>query len=127
VLAEREVLQHLPDHSQLIHQKQAFLTRVKFPLVLLVLRWDLPVPVPSSGMLPEGNVSFQDLRRQWDDNMVWLKSYIQALKPEALNYAVFRHPVAGPLTVAQAMDVDRMHIESHMRQTERMKKQLLRG
>jgi hypothetical protein len=121
VLSEREVLEYLPEPKELIDRHRGLRARLAYVLVLMVLRWSMPVPVPSDGMVPDGNTSLSELRRQWDENLRWLRGYLDTLRPEDLKRAVFRHPVAGPLTVTQTARLARLHFHAHLRQIRKVK------
>ena len=116
VLAEREVMQYLPEPKELIHRKRGLRARIFYVVVLLILRWNIRVPVPSKGMVPDGNTSLSELRQQWDENLRWFKGYLDSLGLEDLKRAVFSHPVAGPLTGPQAGTLAQYHFEAHLRQ-----------
>ena len=116
VLAERDVMQYLPEPKELIHRKRGLRARIFYVVVILILRWNIRVPVPSKGMEPDGNTSLSEVRRQWDENMRWFREYIDSLEPEDLKRAVFSHPIAGPLTGLQAGTLAQYHFEAHLRQ-----------
>jgi uncharacterized damage-inducible protein DinB len=116
VLAERDVMQYLPEPKALIHRKRGLRARIFYVVVLLILRWNIRVPVPSKGMVPDANTSLSELRRQWDENMRWFREYVDSLEPEDLKRAVFSHPIAGPLTGPQAGTLAQYHFEAHLRQ-----------
>ena len=116
VLAERDVMQYLPEPKELIHRKRGLRARIFYVVVLLILKWNIRVPVPSEGMVPDGNTSLSELRQQWDENMRWFRGYVDALGPEDLQRAVFSHPIAGPLTGPQAGTLAQYHFEAHLRQ-----------
>jgi hypothetical protein len=116
VLAEREVMQYLPEPEELIHRKRGLRARIFYVVVLLILRWNIRVPVPSKGMVPDGNTTLSELRQQWDENMRWFREYIDLLETEDLKRAVFSHPIAGPLTGPQAGTLAQYHFEAHLRQ-----------
>ena len=120
VLAEYEVLQGLPDPSGLVPLRRHPLQYVSYLLVLLVLKWDIPVPVPSSAMVPDGKTTLPEIREQWNRNFGWLKTVGNGLTDETARQAVFRHPVAGPLTPAQTLRMGRLHLESHIRHINRI-------
>ena len=124
VLSEREVLQGLPASAGLVPQKRSPLNLVSYAIVLFILKWDIPVPPPSSKMVPCGRIPFNELREMWDRNFKWLGDTIAALGAGAARLAVFRHPVAGPLTPFQALRMDRLHLESHIRQINRIQRLL---
>jgi len=123
VLAERDVLQHLPDLTDLVPRKQYPYHFISYAVVLLVLKWGIPVPVPSSAMVPDGNTTLTRIRTQWDRNFDWLTAYVNGLNIETARQAVFVHPVCGPLTISQALCMDRLHISVHTRQINRILQQ----
>ena len=116
VLAEQGVMQYLPEPEELIDRKRGLRARIFYAVVLLILRWNIRVPVPSKGMVPDGNTSLSELHQQWDENMNWFKGYLDSLRPEDLKRAVFSHPIAGPLTGPQAGTLAQYHFEAHLRQ-----------
>ena len=122
VLAEREVLQNLPDFADLVPRKQYPHHLISYAVVLLVLKWGIPVPVPSSAMVPDGKITLTRIRTQWDRNFDWLTAYVNGLNIETARQAVFIHPVCGPLTITQALYMDRLHLSVHTRQVNRMRK-----
>jgi hypothetical protein len=122
VLAEREVLQNLPNPPELLERRRTLKAHLVYPLVMAALQLRLPAKVPSSRMIPTGNVSLTALRLQWDENQHWLRSYISGLGPGGLNRAVFSHPVAGPMTVAQTVHMGQLHLETHARQIRRLQR-----
>jgi hypothetical protein len=85
-------------------------------VIILILRWNIRVPVPSKGMVPDGNTSLSELRHKWNENLCWFRGYLDSLGPEDLNQAVFSHPIAGPLTAPQAGTLAQYHFEAHLRQ-----------
>ncbi len=121
VLAERDVMQYLPEPEELIHRKRGLRARIFYVVVLLILRWNIRVPVPSKGMVPDGNTSLSELRQQWDENMRWFREYVDSLGPEDLKRAVFSHPLAGPLNGPQAGTLAQYHFEAHLRQINKVK------
>src|SRR5512132_2709488 len=106
VIAEREVLQGLPEPSQLSERERKLTHRFRYVIVMLVLRYGIPVQVPSPTMVPQGGRSLAELRRRWDENQQWLKAYIEGLDHGGLRRTFFEHPVAGPMNLEQALQMD---------------------
>ncbi|UCG13166.1 MAG: DinB family protein [Deltaproteobacteria bacterium] len=121
VLSEREVLQDLPEPKELIARKRGPRARLSYLLVFLVLRWNIPAPVPSDGMVPNGNTSISELSHQWDENLRWMRDYLDTSSPEDLQRAVFRHPIAGPMTAVQTVRMAKLHFDIHLRQISNVK------
>lgn len=116
VLAERVVFQGLPEPSQLKVREPRLKQRFLYLLVLFVLRADIPVGVISTAMLPQGGLDLAALRRRWDENQAWLRACAESLGPHGIHKAILKHPVAGPISVRQAVVMSRIHLERHIRQ-----------
>jgi hypothetical protein len=125
VLAERAVLQGLPDQSRLGERERRLKHRFRYLIVMFVLRYGIPVQVPSPAMVPRGARSLPELRRLWDENQEWLRAYISGLDRKGFRRAVFEHPVAGPLSVEQAVHMDQVHLDTHIRQIRRLQRLLI--
>lgn len=120
VLAERAILLDLPDPATLVDRPRGFRARCFYPLVLGILAWRIPVKVPSRRMLPGGGRSLAELRARWDENLAWLTAYAAGQDPARAQPAAFLHPVAGPLTLDQALRMALLHLEIHRRQVHRL-------
>ena len=116
-LAERTVLQGLPQPSQLAERPRKPKHRFRYFLVWWFLKLRIPVQVPSPAMVPQGNRSLSDIRQLWDESQAWFRAYVGQLDARGLRRAVFRHPVAGPLTPAQAVRLNQIHLDIHDRHT----------
>ena len=127
VLAEQGVMQYLPEPEKLIDRKRGLRARIFYLVVILILRWNIRVPVPSKRMVPDGNTSLSELRQQWDENMRWFRRYLDSLGPEDLKRAVFSHPIAGPLTGPQAGKLAQYHFEAHLRQINKARAAVMAG
>lgn len=124
VLAEREILAGLPDPTTLAPKIRRPRHRVRYALVWLVLWLRIPVKVPSPAMAPSGGGTLPELAAQWDATHAWVRSLPTALGPRVETEALFRHPVAGPLTLAQALALDRLHLRVHRSQLRRLRRTL---
>jgi hypothetical protein len=124
VLAELAVLRGLPDPSLLVEKNRDVGNRVRYVLVLFILTSGIPVRTPSPAMVPQGDRSLAELRRLWDESQRWLRSCIAHLGPGAGRKAVFEHPIAGPLTVSQAVRMGQVHVDGHARQLRRLRRLL---
>lgn len=119
VLSERDVFQGLPKPADAISQQRKPSDRVAYWIVLMALGLRIPVKAPSPKAIPTGRTSFAKLRRQWDCNYEWLESYVKELPGDNFNDAVFSHPIAGQLTLEQAIRMGQIHLALHMSQIEK--------
>lgn len=124
VISEREIFKCVPEQSQKGQGIYSLRNRISYILVVVILKLGLPVPVVSHEMEPEGRSSLTELYRQWDENHRWLRSFVEKLPAEDLDLPVFCHPVAGPLTFAQSIQMDRLHLNTHLRQIKRNKRMM---
>lgn len=116
VVAESVILLGLPSRAELLARSRTLEHRLKYLLVLLILKGRIPVRVPSRRMLPTGQRSLPELRDTWDGHVRWLRTLAEEADEEVLGEAFFIHPVAGPLTLAQALRLDLLHLQTHRRQ-----------
>jgi len=119
VLAEAAILQGLPPAAELNDRPRSLKQRLLFQVVMAILRFGIPVRVPSRSMVPTGQAPLTELRKRWDENLHWLRSYAGGLDAAGERRAVFLHPVAGPITLAQALRMDRLHLAVHLRQIQK--------
>lgn len=124
VLAERAILADLPDPATLAHKARRPRHKVRHVLVWLVLWLRIPVKVPSPAMTPSGSGSLAELTARWEATHAWVRGLLTALGGRVETEALFRHPVAGPLTLAQALALDRLHLRVHRTQLVRLRRTL---
>lgn len=93
--------------------------RFRRVLVMAVLRSPIRVDTPSDSMNPEGDKSLDELRGMWDENYVLLRERFAELDTSLLDGAIFRHPISGPITTRQALDMLGVHLQRHQKQIER--------
>jgi hypothetical protein len=126
VVAESVILLGLPSRAELMARPRRLEHRLKYLAVLLILKGRIPVQVPSRRMLPTGKRSLAELRDTWDGHLRWLRAFAEASDEAALGQAFFTHPVAGPITLAQALRMDLLHLQTHARQIAKLHSQHLR-
>ena len=119
VLAEAAILHDLPPRAELMDQPRSLLQRFKFLLVVAILRFRIPVKVPSRRMVPTGQPGLAELRLQWDGHIQWLEACVLEATGETKEKACFNHPVAGPISLRQALRLDLLHLRTHARQIAR--------
>jgi hypothetical protein len=116
VVAERVILQGLPDQAELVERPRSLQHWINYPLVMLVLKLAIPVKVPSRRMLPMGQRTLADLKDEWDQHLRWLRAFEAGQTADACRKTFFVHPVAGPISLLQALKMDLLHVQIHSRQ-----------
>ena len=84
------------------------------------LKWKAPKYISN----PEGNYTFSEMKAKWDETRKKTKSYVSEYPEEFVNKAVFKHPFAGRLDLANAIDSITYHQRHHMHQLKRIKKEI---
>lgn len=118
VVAEAVILRGLPPWQELVPQRPSLGQRLKFALVWLVLACRIPVRVPTRRMLPTGKPGLEAILREWDGHQTWLRAFLSEMGVRGDRQALFSHPVAGPITLHQALRLDHLHLQTHRRQIE---------
>ncbi len=108
------LLGHLPaDHLE--HRRRTLLQRLAYEAVVLILRSPIRVSTPVEDMDPRGTATLEELADRWRTSQSRLRE-ITLDVPDPRRDAVFRHPVAGPMTPAQAIRMLAAHQTRHIGQ-----------
>ena len=113
-LTERSLLCNMPEPGTCIHAAPTLTNRLNRLRTRYVLRWRIPVQISAQGLHPQGGLRLEDIAAMWGDDMAWLRKYLENTPAESLEHAYFRHPIAGPLTLAQVLDMAVLHIDYHL-------------
>lgn len=122
VLSEEGVTGDFARLADLVPQPRSAKERLMFVMVMAVLRFDIPVKVPSRKMHPVGGRSLAELGATWQRNHGQLRAFVQQMEPHRRRDGIFRHPVAGPLTVDQGLRMLETHLDRHIRQIRRLER-----
>ena len=93
---------------------------LKWALIRLVLRSPLQVKAPArSATVPE-HQDLETTRRQWDEVRAGWRETIGSLPPELSDQGIYRHPVMGAMSLAQALRFIEDHVGHHAKQIDRI-------
>lgn len=120
VLAERVVLGPSAQWRDQPSAPRSLRDRVRYYMVRFVLQQRIKVTTPSAQMRPSGRVSFTQLRTAWLAQQDALREFVLSLDREGVRRAIFHHPIAGPLTVPQALQLLEVHLRGHAAQVHRL-------
>lgn len=121
VQAEDHVLLVKKAPDQLDRRPRSLRNRIVFQLVILILKAPFPVKVPGGdAMHPKGGAGLPELAERWRASQARLRGIVEgegaASGIDPMCDAVFRHPVAGPMTPAQAVSMLSTHQRRHLAQ-----------
>jgi len=120
VLAERVVLGPSAQWRDRASSPRSWRHRLRYQMVRLVLRQRIKVGIPSEQLRPAGRASFEQLQKAWTANHVALRDFVLSLDRAGARRAIFHHPIAGPLTVPQALSLLEAHLRGHAAQVRRL-------
>ncbi len=102
-------------------QKAGLAGRARSAFLRLVLRLPVRIKAPARALpaVPERQ-DLETTRRQWDEVRAAWRKTIGSFPPELSDQGIFRHPVVGLMSFAQALRFIEAHVEHHAKQIDRM-------
>lgn len=88
-------------------------------LVLGAFRRDAVLPLPSPAVEPRGDVPLPGLLARWEGIRTEMRLALDPLRGDEPRYS---HPVLGPLTAGQMLELGRAHTAYHARQIEKLRR-----
>jgi len=120
VQAEHHMLLGKLSIRELQRRPRSIRNRLYFQLVILVLSSPIPVKTPGDAVGPTGTVPLDELAARWRASQSRFRQVVlgegAAKEIDPLRDAVFRHPLAGPMTPAQAVQMIGTHQRRHLKQ-----------
>lgn len=84
------------------------------------LKWKAPSYIAN----PKGDYSLDEIKNEWQKTRIEIADYVAEYPKELLNRAVYKHPMAGRLSLLQAVDSFIYHQRHHVHQIRRIRKEL---
>jgi hypothetical protein len=116
VLVENTVIGDFSALDALVERPRRLKDRILYRVVMFVLRFRIRVKAPSRAMVPTGRWSLTEAISIWEENHRRLRRYVESLDRTGLRRQVFRHPITGPVDVAQGIAMMEAHLDTHIRQ-----------
>jgi hypothetical protein len=116
IVSETAVFGDLTALRAVAPQARRVTHRVRYWVVMFVLRFDIPVQVPSQALLPKGGQTVDQLREAWEVNHRLLRAWLSDPAPGQVDTPLFRHPSAGPMTTIESLRMLEVHLDRHTRQ-----------
>lgn len=120
VLAEQGTAVSIKKHRGMRSGKRRLHHRVGYILLWMVLKTGLRVKNPVPETAPDSDIDLANLKELWEKARVDLAEVLSEVKERGLEYAAYKHPVAGPFTVEDSVEFLVAHLDHHLRQLERI-------
>ena len=79
------------------------------------------LPLPSPDIEPRGDVPLPELLKRWEAARAEMRGVLETLQGDEPRYS---HPVLGPLTAVQMLELGETHTAYHTRQMERFQREV---
>jgi DinB superfamily len=129
-------LEDLAQHLWLIEKGAVHILRDRFdkpplkagmlaPLKVAAMRVLVPrgirIKAPVKEIIPQRRMTVDEVRAEWDGTRATLHGLLERVTPERLGKRIFRHPIFGPLTIAQSAEFVWRHHDHHAHQVRRIR------
>lgn len=116
ILGEQIVVQRYLERKNVVVRNKTFKDSILYYIVVLVLRLNIPVSIPTKSLDPIKKLSLKQIEREWKNSRKLFKKHITSLTNKDVDVAYFVHPVCGPITTQQALTLSKYHFAVHRKQ-----------
>ncbi|MBA3557627.1 MAG: DinB family protein [Gemmatimonadaceae bacterium] len=95
--------------------------RLGYAAVWVALSYGLRVKAPIQSVMPQKGITLSDAAEQWRSILQTLLAHLEVMRDEDLSLSVFKHPIGGPMTIAEALLFITRHFDHHLRQIARVR------
>ena len=79
----------------------------------------IKAPVPE--IVPKERMPVDAVRAEWERTRATLRDLLERVTPDRVGKRIFRHPIFGPMTVAQSAEFVWRHHDHHLHQVRRIR------
>ena len=80
------------------------------------LKSEQKLKIPKVLSQPNNGISFDELKENWDKSRLYLINTVENFPKDKMNKAIFKHPVAGKLSINQTLSFMINHLKHHVPQ-----------
>lgn len=96
--------------------KTNFISNVRYGILLGAIYSPIRFSAPASVVPRSESFEFLALERHWQEVATDLGNYLEQLDPRWFDYQVYKHPIAGRLSILQMLGFLRNHLLRHKKQ-----------
>lgn len=123
VIAEQGTANSIKKHKGMRSGKRGLRYTIGSTLLWFVLKTGMRVKNPVPEAAPDEDIDLDHLLELWDKARADLQAVLEETKERGLEYAAYKHPVAGPWNVEEALVFLVAHLDHHLRQLDRIQRQ----
>jgi hypothetical protein len=122
LLAEQRTADAIKKHRGMRSGKRSLRYRLGGAVLWLILKTGIRVKNPVPEAAPDDDIDLPGLLEAWEQARADLAAVLAETKERGLQYAAFKHPVAGPWNVEEALVFLVAHLDHHLRQLDRIQR-----
>lgn len=121
-IAEAGALQYVNYKLTEVEKLRAagFGARVRSTILAAALRSPMRFKAPEVAATPSNELEWPEANERWKDLRNRWRSLLETFPEELAGTAIYRHPVAGRMTIEHALSFMQEHLAHHRRQLERI-------
>lgn len=93
---------------------------LKAGFVIFALKWPFKYKAPEMVAEVPDYRTIQELQEQWQEVRFKMKAVLEMVLPEHLHLSLYKHPIAGPMQIGNAMKFMQEHFNRHKKQIEKV-------
>ena len=97
------------------------LSPVKIAAMRLLVPRGIRIKAPVKEIIPQHRVPVDVLRDEWERTRAALRGLLEQVTPDRLGTRIFRHPIFGPMTIAESAEFVWRHHDHHLHQVRRIR------
>ncbi|MEP6692421.1 MAG: DinB family protein [Gemmatimonadaceae bacterium] len=120
VLVDELTTKQLVSPREGIRPRRRVTTRLLYGLTIAVLRSPIRIKAPSKLVVPTSHMPIDILEARWRVSRDRMAGYLESAAPDSLGRPVYRHPIAGWLTLPETLGFLEAHTANHSTQLARI-------
>ncbi|MBC7788643.1 MAG: DinB family protein [Anaerolineae bacterium] len=95
--------------------------RLGYAAVWVALAYGMRIKAPIQSVMPSKGITLSEAAEQWRVMLRSLSEHLATVRDDSLKLTVFKHPIGGPMTLAEALLFITRHFDHHLRQIARIR------
>jgi uncharacterized damage-inducible protein DinB len=122
VMTETQILQYIQRRMEKggLHDAN-FRSWMRYMLVKLALRYRKKIKAPKQVTSPPQDLDPVHVKKEWEELRIQWKKTLERMPPELHKKNIFRHPLAGDMSISHTLGFMNEHVRHHMAQIRRIR------
>ena len=120
-LIEKGAVHILRDRFDKPPLKRDVLSPLKIVAMRALVHRDVRIKAPVKEIIPQQRMAVDVVRAEWDRTRETLHALLERVTPDRMEKRIFRHPIFGPMTIAQSAEFVWRHHDHHVHQVRRIR------